>query len=77
MNVLVVACPFCAAAPGERCTKSGMPGKCREQLRSIAGHPSRIIAAALASGYDETQARAIAAAHSRGQARKERAGWTS
>ena len=74
VNMLMVACQFCGAAVGEHCTKSGMPGKCREQLTSIAGHPSRI-AAAVAAGYSEGEARMLATAAANGQARRVRTAW--
>ena len=75
VNVRLVKCPFCQASVGEPCTKPGMPGKPREKLTDIAGHPSRVTAAALAQGYTQEQADELAAGASVRQAVRVRTAW--
>lgn len=75
VNVLMVPCRFCGAPAGEHCTKSGLPGKCRERLTSIAAHLSRIEAAALAAGYSAPAAAGLVDAAAAGQMRRIRDDW--
>jgi hypothetical protein len=68
VNPLLVSCDFCGSAVGEHCTKAGMPGKPRENLEWIAGHPSRIEKAAIALGYSAGDAARVSTVMSRRQA---------
>jgi hypothetical protein len=76
VNPLLVVCPFCNAVRGAPCTKSGMPGKPRENLEAIAGHPARIEAAARAAGHDEPTVQAILTAAQKRSVNRQRAKWT-
>jgi hypothetical protein len=79
VNPLLVRCPFCKASVGEHCTVSGMPGRPRDNLAAISGHPSRIEAAAVAAGYgaaDSPAVVAIVAAAAKRSVKRQRAKWS-
>jgi hypothetical protein len=75
VNPLLVACGFCKAPPGDRCTVWGLPGRPREKLTKIPAHPMRIKAAALAAGFTGERADALVDALMRRQGRLARAEW--
>ena len=76
VNVLTVPCGFCKSAVGEQCTVWGLPGRPREKLKKIPGHPMRIRAAAIEAGFDAARAELIVDAMMARQARRARNGWT-
>jgi hypothetical protein len=76
VNPLLVPCPHCTAKAGARCTLPGMPGHGREPMESIAGHPSRIEAAARAAGHPEQTVQAIVTQAQRRQYKRQTSRWT-
>jgi hypothetical protein len=76
VNALRVACGFCKAPVGDRCTTWGLPGRPREKLTKIPAHPMRIRAAAIEAGFSEELAESIATRMCARQARSAKAEWT-
>ena len=75
INALLVPCPFCRSSVGEPCTKPGMPGRERDKLTDIPGHPARIVAAALAKGFSQEEADAFVLGATMRQTKRVRASW--
>jgi hypothetical protein len=76
VNPLLVRCSYCKAAVGAPCLRPGMPGQPPEPMTAIAGHPSRIEAAARAAGHPEPVVDAIVAAAAKRSVKRQRAKWS-